>query len=147
MSVCVDNLTILVVEDEAIIRLQIATLLESWGHNVLVAEDAAEAMALIDAGHRPDVALLDIELGAGQDGVSISTRLREKWGIPSIFASGNLQNEILMRAIRTGPLNLLRKPFTETHLRRALELAKEALVEAPFEADPSIASDIWSRPH
>ncbi|RUQ63969.1 response regulator [Azospirillum doebereinerae] len=139
--------TVLIVENDALLRLTTAELLESWGHAVIAAGDAAEAFALIEAGiesgARPDFALLDIRLGPGPDGISLSCTLRERWNILSIFVSANLQGEDLAQAIRTGPLHILRKPFTESDLRRVMAFARETLTDIPFDFDQE---RLWRKP-
>ncbi|CAO3430039.1 response regulator [Azospirillum doebereinerae] len=135
--------TVLIVENDAILRLSTSELLQSWGHEVIAAGDAVEAFALIEAGARPDFALLDILLGPGPDGIALSCTLRERWNILSIFVSANLQGEQLAQAIRTGPLHILRKPFTETDLRRVMAFARETLTDIPFDFDQE---SLWRKP-
>lgn len=137
------RLTILIVENDALIRLTTSELLESWGHEAIAAENGAEAITLVEAGTRPDFALLDILLGKGPDGIALAAALRERWGILSIFVSGVLQGEHLNQAIRTGPLHILKKPFTEMDLRRMLAYAKETLTDEPCDLDPG---NIWLKP-
>lgn len=123
------SFVVLVAEDDAVIRLNITDFLESAGHTVLPAQTAAEAVAQVESGTRPDFALLDIRLARNSDGISVARTLRERWGIPSIFVSGNLQGDILSEAIRTGPLSIIRKPFNEADLNRALDLARTVLLD------------------
>lgn len=143
MPLSKSKLTILVVENDAVIRLTTSELLESWGHEVIAAENAAEAITLVEEGEKPDVALLDIMLGTGPSGISLSTLLRERWGILSIFVSGNLQGEQLNQAIRCGPLHILKKPFTEVELRRMLTYVTDTLTDEPCDVD---LGNIWLKP-
>ena len=119
--------TVLVVEDDGIIRTGIVKALEVKGHATIEAAGVGEALALLAGGDRPDFALLDIRLAQKFDGIELAQILRERWGILSIFVSGNLQGETLDRALRAGPLNIVRKPFGNDDLHRALELAAQAL--------------------
>ncbi|SMH60579.1 response regulator [Azospirillum agricola] len=137
------KLTILIVENEAILRMTTSELLEAWGHETVLAGSADEAIALVEAGARPDFALLDILLGAGPDGIALASILRKRWDILSIFVSANLQGEPLNQAIRTGPLHILKKPFTEMDLRRMLSYARETLTDEPCDVDPG---NIWLKP-
>ncbi|WP_207460088.1 response regulator [Azospirillum sp. SYSU D00513] len=127
MSIHPERFTVLVAEDEAIIRASIVQALKEHGHAVIEAAGVGEALSLLAAGRRPDFALLDIRLAHQSDGIDLAHALRERWGILSIFVSGNLQGETLDRALRAGPLNIVRKPFGNDDLHRALELAAQAL--------------------
>ena len=65
--------TILIVEDEALIRMDLADMFEDAGFSVLEARDASEAIKLIDMhGNSIEVLLTDIRLGKGPDGWDIA---------------------------------------------------------------------------
>ena len=77
--------SVLVVEDEPLIRNLVATQLRAEGFEVITAENAVEARKKADA-HDPDVALLDIELGNGPTGFDLSAILRKQDpGIAIVF--------------------------------------------------------------
>ena len=122
-----DTFTILVAEDDPIAQLDLCEVLEQAGSTVVAVQKAAEAIAVAEATSRLDLAILDIDLADGSDGITVANALRERWGILSVFASGNLEGETLDRALRAGPVAILRKPYTEAALQRALMLVKDAL--------------------
>jgi DNA-binding response OmpR family regulator len=66
---------VLVVEDEAFIRLLVAETLTSQGFDVRVASSAVEARGVV-AEFDPTVAVLDIELGQGPTGLDLANALR-----------------------------------------------------------------------
>ena len=77
--------SVLVVEDEPLIRNLVATQLRAEGFEVITAENAVDARKKADA-HDPDVALLDIELGNGPTGFDLSAILRKQDpGIAIVF--------------------------------------------------------------
>ena len=77
--------SVLVVEDEALIRNLVAGQLKAEGFEVHTAASAAEARKLVDSID-PDVALLDIELGFGPTGIDLATILRKQDpGIAIVF--------------------------------------------------------------
>jgi len=87
----IGNGRILVVEDEAHIRLGLVTLLEDAGLDVLDAADADEALHLL-ADH-PDVRILltDIQMPGSMDGLHLAHRVRELWpDVGLMLMSGNL---------------------------------------------------------
>lgn len=85
------NPTILVVEDEALIRLALVDLFEEAGFEVLGASDASEAMALIDShANRIEVLLTDIRLGKGPDGWDVARHARsQRDDLPIVFVSAD----------------------------------------------------------
>ena len=82
---------VLVVEDEAVIRMLVCDLLEEAGFACTEAADAAEALAILDAGLcRPEVLVTDYNLGPGLDGKALAREaLRRLPGIPVAYVTGN----------------------------------------------------------
>ena len=111
------KLTILVVEDEAIIRMLLCEMIEELGH--VIAGQAAridEALALINARLAFDIAILDVNL----DGKSVEpiAAAIERRGLPFVFISGYGKSEIPER-FRGRPF--LEKPFAISSLMDVLE--------------------------
>ena len=78
---------ILIIEDEALVALEIESMLTAAGYSVVgVADTMVETMALAAQWH-PDLALCDIRLGR-ESGVAVATCLKAQ-GVPSLFVSGN----------------------------------------------------------
>ncbi len=120
---------VLIVEDEAIIGLEIQMHLRDFGYqSVGIASSAAEALELA-AASRPDLALLDIVLRGERDGVDTSALLRDQFGVPSVYLTGHSDPATLRRAIATGSYGYLLKPYRPEELRAAVEvaLAKHAI--------------------
>jgi DNA-binding response OmpR family regulator len=68
--------TILIVEDEVLIRWQVADYLRQCGYQVFEAVDAAEAVVLLQSDTRIDLVFSDIQLGAGMDGFGLARWVR-----------------------------------------------------------------------
>ncbi len=83
---------ILIVEDEPLIAWMLADSLEDAGHVVVgPAATMTEALALCEAAAAPpELALLDIKLRDGSNGVDVARALLERWGVPAIFASAQM---------------------------------------------------------
>ena len=115
---------ILIVEDDAVIAMVLADGLEDAGHEVMgPAATMAEALALFDA-LTPELALLDIDLRDGSSGVDVARALLGRWGVPSIFASGQM---VEARRARDIALGYIRKPYELRTVLRSVDLAREVL--------------------
>ena len=118
--------TILIVEDEALVAANIEEVLAESGFRVAgVAASAAEAISLADE-HHPQLALVDIRLTGPVDGIELACRLREQFGVPSIFLSGLVDSAIAARAKAARPLGFLHKPFRPSQVFNAIERALAA---------------------
>ena len=113
---------LLVAEDEALIVLELE--LRGAGHRVLgPAATPEEALALAE-GTRPELALIDIDLTAGGDGVALARTLRDRHGVPSLFVSGQAPDAL---AAKDAALGLVRKPYAPEDVARAVEAVAELL--------------------
>jgi DNA-binding LytR/AlgR family response regulator len=116
-------LPVLVVEDSPTQARLLSTCLAQLELPVLgPAATAAAALALC-ATTRPALAIVDLALGVGPDGVALAQELRQAGPLPLIFISATDDTTLLDRARALQPLAILPKPFTITSLRRMVELA------------------------
>ena len=113
-----DSVSVLVVEDEALIAMDLQSLLEEAGYRVLgPANSTAAAMALL-AGHDPDVAILDVNLGRSDVfGVAYELATRKT---KLIFLTGHTAQK-LPPAHRHRPL--VAKPYLPHVLLQAVQRA------------------------
>ncbi|MEO5661213.1 MAG: ATP-binding protein [Polaromonas sp.] len=114
---------VLVVEDEIVVSEDLQQRLKKLGFEVVGAADtAAEAIELATAT-RPDVALMDIMLHGKPEGIDAAEHLRSKLDIPVIYLTAHSDPATLQKAKRTDPAGYIVKPFDNTQLQVALELA------------------------
>ena len=71
--------TVLLVEDEPLIRLFIAELLEEAGFRVVEAANAAEALILMEAGLHVNVLLTDVDMPVGCNGFELAQKVHKSW--------------------------------------------------------------------
>jgi CheY-like chemotaxis protein len=71
--------TVLLVEDEPLIRLFISELLEDAGFKVVEAANAAEALVLLEAGLPVNVLLTDVDMPIGCNGFELAHKVHESW--------------------------------------------------------------------
>ena len=81
--------TVLLVEDEPLIRLFLSELLEDTGFKVVEAANGAEALVLMEAGLQVDVLLTDVDMPTGCNGFELAHRVHELWpGTELLIMSG-----------------------------------------------------------
>ena len=113
--------TILVVEDAALIAMDLVMALEEAGYVVVgVAATKAAALALAEE-HSVDLATMDVELAQGSNGIETAIELRNRYHIPSIFVSGSLTEETIRRAAAADPIGYLNKPIAAEKVLQAVE--------------------------
>jgi DNA-binding NarL/FixJ family response regulator len=114
---------ILIIEDEAIIAEEIKITLEGLGHKVLgIIMNGDKAISLlpsIDA----DLVLLDIQIRGSVSGIDLAHLIRKTHQIPFVFLTAFSDGETLAKVKETLPYGYIVKPFDETDLKVAIELA------------------------
>ncbi len=117
-------LRILVVEDDAVIGMMLAEMLEEMGHDVCAIESTeADAVSAADRC-KPDLMIVDVLLGDG-NGVSAVTEILRAGPVPHLFVSADISR---LRALRPSAV-AIQKPYREPELTRAIHLALDAPAE------------------
>ena len=114
---------ILIVEDEYLIADNIQQNLKDMGYEKTMMAPSAERALAAAAEHAPSLILMDINLGSGGDGIELAIDLRDRYGSPVIFVTGNGETETIARARVVEPSAYLIKPFKPQELRAAVEIA------------------------
>lgn len=117
------TLRIMVVEDQAIVAKDIRATLEGLGYEVPAVAHTGEDAIQKAAQTSPDLILMDINLRGEMDGIEAAGRIRERADIPVIFLTAYSDQATLDRAKLTSPMAYLIKPFEESELRTAIEVA------------------------
>jgi DNA-binding response OmpR family regulator len=137
---------ILVVDDEANIRMMIRMGLKAAGHEVETAADGEAALALFEAGTRFDLVLLDQRM-PGLDGLAVLREVRvhdPQARVVMVTAFGTI--DLAREALRLGATDLLRKPFTLDVLRGAVHSALEGHARGTFDNLPSSSPSSHAMP-
>jgi signal transduction histidine kinase len=115
--------TVLVVDDEDLVRASIRAVLESRGYRVLDAASGEEGLAVAGAFDGViHMAVIDVVMPR-MSGVELSSRLREQRPTRVLFTSGHTERTLERHDMRAGPVALLEKAFTPSELlRRVREL-------------------------
>jgi len=114
--------TVVVAEDEALIRLDIVEMLREAGYAVVgEAGDGEQAVALAEE-HKPDLVVMDIKMPV-LDGISAAERIVSARIAPVVLLTAFSQRELVERARDAGAMAYVVKPFTSADLLPALEIA------------------------
>jgi two-component system KDP operon response regulator KdpE len=121
---------ILVVDDEPQIRKLLSTGLGGYGHEVLTAADGEAAIIMV-AQRRPDLVVLDVNLGHDPDGLEVCRRLREWSRVPIIILSVRGDEATKVGALDAGADDYLTKPFGMEELRARIQAVMRRAAVAP----------------
>jgi PAS domain S-box-containing protein len=116
--------TILVVEDDKLVRDSVLTQLRSLGYVTLEAANGAEALAVIEAGHPFDLLFTDVIMPGAMNGRQLANKVRKsRPGLKVLFTSGYTENAIIHHGrLDTGVL-LLAKPYRKSDLAGMIRTA------------------------
>jgi DNA-binding LytR/AlgR family response regulator len=117
------SLHILIVEDEAILALDLKRKLEKEGYRVVgIAASGTQALALF-AEHPVDLLLCDINIKGDRDGIQTAQQILAQRPVPLIYLTAYSDKATLERAGQTMPLAYIVKPVNLVQLRVAIEMA------------------------
>lgn len=112
-----------IVEDELIIAEKIKRTLLSVGYEVCEpACSVEEALRMIETD-KPDMLLIDINLKDKRDGIDLASIINERYQLPFIFLTANIDSVTIERAKKVKPNAYIVKPFTKDELFAAIEIA------------------------
>jgi len=113
---------VLVVEDEAIVSMDLRNKLESFGYNVSAVIRSGEEAVAAASRLRPDVVLMDIWLSGSMDGIEAAGEIRRRFDIPVVCVTGHGDEYTLKQAGSTD-FRYVIKPYDDVVLRLAVEMA------------------------
>ncbi|HEU0241298.1 MAG TPA: response regulator [Micromonosporaceae bacterium] len=119
---------VLIAEDEALIRLDLAEMLTEEGYDVVAEAGDGEAAVRLAEEHRPDLIILDIKMPI-MDGLAAAERIAATRIAPIIVLTAFSQRELVDRAREAGAMAYLVKPFQKSDLVPAIEIALSRFAE------------------
>ena len=128
------NETILVVEDDPLVRSFVTSQIQNLGYRTISAGDAAEALGIIDRGTMFDLLFTDVVMPGGMNGRELSEEAaRRKPGLKVLFTSGYTQNAMVHHGRLDPGVFLLAKPYRKSDLAHML---RQALDTEPSTKQP-----------
>ena len=128
---------VVVAEDEVLIRLDLVEMLTEEGYDVVGQAGDGEAAVELTTDLRPDLVVMDVKMPR-LDGIEAARRMLEERPIPIVMLTAFGQRELVERARDAGAMAYLVKPFTQSDLVPAIEMAMSRFAElAQLEAEVS----------
>ena len=130
---------IVIVDDESIIRIDLREMLSNLGY--LVIGEVGDGRSAVNLARelRPDLVIMDIKM-PGMDGIDAAKILTEEKIAPVLLLTAYSQKELVSRAKQAGVVGYLVKPFRESDLSPAIEVALARFAE--FRALESEVGDL-----
>jgi CheY-like chemotaxis protein len=115
-----DTHTVLVVEDELMVRMPIAEYLRDCGYNVLEAGNASEAIATVDAEGPVSLVFSDIRMPGKMDGVALAEWFQAHYpSVPVLLTSG-YNGGRSVSSLATLRNRFIEKPYSQTQVERRI---------------------------
>jgi CheY-like chemotaxis protein len=115
------NSRILIVEDEILIALDLADIVERLGHTVIASVDTASKAIAAAQEHKPDLILADIQLADGSSGLDAVRTILSESSVPVVFITAFPDR--LLTGERPEPTFLISKPYVEQVVQAAVSQA------------------------
>jgi len=117
-----EALTVLVAEDEALIRMDLVETLQDLGFEVVGAVSDGRSAVDLAARHRPNLALLDIKM-PDMDGLAAASAIVGLKSTAVVMLTAFSQSELIQRAVAAGAMGYLVKPYNPEELQATLTVA------------------------
>ncbi len=114
--------TVVVAEDEALIRMDIVEILQDQGFTVVAEADNGQRALELAEEHQPDLVLMDVKMPI-MDGITAAEEINKKQLAPVVLLTAFSQKELVDRAAEAGAMAYVVKPFSPQDLIPAIEVA------------------------
>ena len=114
--------TVVVAEDEALIRLDIVEILKDQGFDVVAETDNGKTAVELAQKHRPNLVLMDVKMPI-MDGITAAEEIAKEQIAPVVLLTAFSQKELVDRAVDAGAMAYVVKPFPPNDLSPGIEVA------------------------
>jgi DNA-binding LytR/AlgR family response regulator len=116
---------ILIAEDEFPIAMDIKIRLQKMGHEVVAIANHYEDIWTQLAEHKPELVLMDINLGTGKSGVDAAKNIYNNFKIPVVFVTAFGDPDTVEKAMEALPFGYVIKPFKDIDIATAITVAMQ----------------------
>ena len=117
------NESIMIVEDEVIVAMDMKRKLEKLGYSVPASVSSGDEAIKCAADFAPDLILMDINMNEGIDGIEASKAILNERDIPIVYITAYADDSTVSRAKETNPFGYIVKPFDAADLRSSIEIS------------------------
>jgi len=118
-----EKIRVVIAEDEAIIRLDLRETLENAGYMVLADTGRGDEAVELVRKHKPEVVILDVKM-PGMDGIQAAREIASTEDTAVVILTAFSQRELIDEAVDAGALAYLVKPYQQSDLVPAIEIAR-----------------------
>ncbi|MGQ2996846.1 response regulator [Variovorax sp.] len=119
--------TVLVVDDEASLRMLIVEVMQGLGYATLEAGDGADALRILESNQRIDLLLTDVGLPGGMNGRQVADAARTlRAGLKVLFITGYAENAVLSHGHLAPGMHVMTKPFEMDALAKRVKTLIES---------------------
>lgn len=119
---------VVIAEDEALIRLDLAEMLAEEGYDVVGQAGDGETAVALALDLRPDLVVMDVKMPK-LDGIAAAAQIAQARVAPVVMLTAFSQRDLVERARQSGAMAYLVKPFTKSDLVPAIEMARSRFAE------------------
>jgi two-component system, response regulator PdtaR len=119
------QLRVLIVDDHQLLAVGLEVLLTQLGHTVVETVGTGEEAIVAAERHRPDLVLMDIRLEGDMDGIEAAKEIRSRFGIRSVFFTGQTDSKTRELAAEAEPIAFLDKTTSKAELARVISAVLE----------------------
>ena len=123
-----EKIRVVIAEDEAIIRLDLRETLENAGYEVVADTGRGDEAVKLVSEHKPEVVILDIKM-PGMDGIQVAREIAATEDTAVVILTAFSQRELIDEAVDAGALAYLVKPYQQSDLVPAIEIARRRFQE------------------
>lgn len=118
-----EKIGVVIAEDEAIIRLDLRETLENAGYEVVADTGRGDEAVKLVSQYKPEVVILDIKM-PGMDGIQAAREIAATEDTAVVILTAFSQRELIDEAVDAGALAYLVKPYQQSDLVPAIEIAR-----------------------
>lgn len=139
--------TILVVDDDEIVRATVASMLESLGYDVIMASSGGEAISILENGAKIDLLFTDVVMPGTVGGRKLAERAAEiSPGIKILFTSGYTENAIVHNHRLDPGVEFLSKPYDRERLAAKVRRVLDGVSKGTGDMDQAEAENVTAPP-
>lgn len=117
------TVSVLIVEDEGIVAMDLRLRLEEMGYQVIGTASTGENAVSLVLAHQPDVVLMDLHLQTDMTGMEAARIIEMKTEIPVVFVTAYTDNQTIEEIQRNPDFLLVMKPFNSAEIQTAIAKA------------------------